>query len=66
MPYLADLGKEVESVSHSILQAATDMGNDTDKPYYVVPRHELQQVRLCSLHESILSVWGLTENIKIM
>ncbi|KDR21681.1 hypothetical protein L798_03806 [Zootermopsis nevadensis] len=43
MPYLADLGTEVERVSHSTLQAATDAGGDTDKPYYVVPGHELQQ-----------------------
>lgn len=65
MPYLADLGTEVERVSHSTLQAATDAGGDTDKPYYVVPGHELQQVRLSSLRESILPLSGLTENIKI-
>jgi hypothetical protein len=45
MPYLADLGAEVERVSHSILQAAINMENNTSKPYYVVPDHELQEVR---------------------
>jgi len=46
MPYLADLGSQADAVSHSILQAALNMGNNINKPYYVVPDQELQQVRL--------------------
>lgn len=46
MPYLADLGSEEDTVSHSILQTAINMGSNISKPYYVVPYQELQQVRL--------------------
>jgi hypothetical protein len=46
MPYLADLGSEADTVSHSILQTALNMGSNVNKPYYVVPDKELQQVRL--------------------
>jgi hypothetical protein len=49
MPYLADLGTQVEKASHSTLQAAINMGHDANKPYYVVPGHELQRVRLTAL-----------------
>ncbi|XP_033606674.1 minichromosome maintenance domain-containing protein 2 isoform X2 [Cryptotermes secundus] len=43
MPYLADTGTEADRVSHSMLQAAIGLGNNTTKPYYAVPVHELQQ-----------------------
>jgi hypothetical protein len=46
MPYLADLGSEADTVSHSILQTALNMGSNINKPYYVVPDQELQQVRV--------------------
>jgi hypothetical protein len=46
MPYLADIGTETDRVCQSMLQAAINLGSDTNKPYYVVPVHELQQVRL--------------------
>jgi hypothetical protein len=46
MPYLADIGAEADRVSHSMLQAAVNLGSNTNKPYYVVPVHELQQVSL--------------------
>jgi hypothetical protein len=45
MPYLADLDSEADGVSHSILQTALNKGSNINKPYYVVPDEELQQVR---------------------